>query len=45
MVSLPQEVKLEKPKSFTGGIDMNTINAFIFEVEQYFALTNLVDAN
>ena len=29
MVSLPQGVKLKKPKSFTGVIDMDAINAFI----------------
>ena len=33
MVSLPQGVKLEKPKAFTGVIDTDIVNAFIFEVE------------
>ena len=45
MVSLPQGVKLEKPKPFTGVIDTDAVNAFIFQVEKYFALTNRVDAN
>ena len=45
MVSLPQGVELEKPKSFTGLINKDTVNAFIFQVEQFFALTNIVDAN
>ena len=33
MVSLPQGVKLEKPKSFTGVINTDAVNAFIFQVE------------
>ena len=33
MVSLPQEVKLQKPKFFTGMIDTDAINAFILQVE------------
>ena len=33
MVPLPQEVELEKPKSFAGVIDTDIVNAFIFEVE------------
>ena len=45
IVSQPQGVKLAKPKSFTGMIDTDAINAFIFQVEQYFSLTNIVDAN
>ena len=45
MVPLPQGVKLEKPKSFTGVIDTDAVNAFIFQVEKYFALINMVDAN
>ena len=43
MVPLPQEVKLEKPKSFTGVIDTDTVNVFIFQFEYYFSLTNMVD--
>ena len=45
MVSLPQGVKQEKPKSITGVIDIDSVNAFNFKVEQYFSLTNIVDAN
>ena len=30
MVSLLQVVKLEKPKSFTGMIDTDAVNAFFF---------------
>ena len=45
MIPLPQGVKLEKPKSFTGVIDTDAVNAFILQVEQYFAPTNIVDAN
>ena len=33
MVSLPQGVKLEKPKAFTGVIDTDAVNAFIFQAE------------
>ena len=33
MVSLPQGVQLEKPKSFTSVIDTDAENAFIFQVE------------
>ena len=33
MVPLPQGVKLEKLKSFTGVIDTDAVNAFIFQVE------------
>ena len=43
MVSLPQGVQLEKPKSFTGVIDTDAVNAFISQIEYYFALTNIVD--
>ena len=32
MVSLLQGVKLEKPQSFTGVIDTDTVNTFIFQV-------------
>ena len=45
IVSLLQRVKLEKSKSFTGVIKTDTVSVFIFQVEQYFALTNMVDAN
>ena len=45
MVSLPKGVKLEKPKSFTGVIDTDIVNVFIFQVEQYFALIIMLDAN
>ena len=45
MIPLLQGVKLEKPKSFTSVIDANAVNAFIPQVEQYFTLTNMVDAN
>ena len=45
MVSLPQGVKLEKPKNFTGVIDTDAVNVFIFQLEQYFSPTNMVDAN
>ena len=44
MVSLSQGV-LEKPKSFTDVIDTDTVNAFIFQLEQYFAPSNMVDTN
>ena len=30
---LPQEVELEKPKSLTGVIDTDKVNAVIFQVE------------
>ena len=33
MVSLPKGVRLEKKRSFTGVVDMDTVNAFIFQVE------------
>ena len=33
MVSLPQGVQLEKPKSFIGVIDTDAVNAFTFQVE------------
>ena len=33
MVSLPQRVKLEKPKSSTGVIDTDAVNTFIFQVK------------
>ena len=33
MVPLPHKVKLEKPQSFTGVIDTDAVNAFIFQVE------------
>ena len=42
MLPLPQG---EKTKSFTGVIDTDTVNAFIFQVEQYFSPTYMVDAN
>ena len=45
MVSLPQGVKLEKPKSFTGVIDTDTVNIFIIQVELYSFMTKMVDAN
>ena len=45
MVSLPQGVKQEKPKSITGVIDTDTVSAFTFQAEQFFALANLVDTN
>ena len=45
MVSLPQGVKSEKPKCFTGVIDTDVVSAFIFQVEQYFTLINKADAN
>ena len=45
MVPLLQGVKFEKPKSFTGVIDTDAVNAFIFPVEQYFTLTNIINAN
>ena len=45
MVSLLWGVKLETPRSFTGVINIDTVNAFIFQVEQYLALTNMVDKN
>ena len=32
IVSLQQGVKLEKPKSFTGMIDTDRVNTFIFQV-------------
>ena len=44
MVSLLQGVKLEKPRSFTGVIDMDAKSAFIFHIKYYFALTNILDA-
>ena len=33
IVPLPQGVKLEKLKPFTGVMDTDTVNAFIFQVE------------
>ena len=33
IVPLPHGIKLEKLKSFTGMINTDTINAFIFQVE------------
>ena len=42
MVTLPQGVELEKPKSFTDRIVTDIVNAFIFQAEQYFALTIMV---
>ena len=33
IISLPKGVKLEKPKPFTGVIDVDAANAFIFQVE------------
>ena len=35
MVSLPQGVILEKPKSLTGVINTDAVNDFIFQVEWY----------
>ena len=45
MVPLTQGVKLEKPKYFTGVIYTDVVNAFILQLEKYFALSNMVDAN
>ena len=45
MVPLPQGTKLEKPRFFIGITDTDTVKAFVFQVEQYFALTNMVDAH
>ena len=33
ILSLPQGVKLEKPKSITGVIDTDTLSAFTFQAE------------
>ena len=45
MLPLPKGVKLEKLKSFTGMIDIDIVNAFVFQVEKCFSLINIVDAN
>ena len=45
MVFLPQGKKIEKLKSLTGMISADAVNALIFQVEQYFALTNMIDSN
>ena len=34
MVSLPKGLKFEKPKYFTGVIDTDAVNAFIFQSKQ-----------
>ena len=33
VVPMPQGVKLEKPKSFTGFIDTDVLNIYFFQVE------------
>ena len=45
MVSLPHRVELEKPKAFTVTIDTDAVNTIFSQVEQYFALTSMIDAN
>ena len=44
-MALPSSVKLERPKVFNGQIDSEAVDAFIFQLEQYFALTGLTDEN
>ena len=41
--SLPGAVKIPLPERFSGQMDYDRVNAFIFSVEQYCALVGLVD--
>ena len=42
---LPADVKLDRPKGFSGTMDGNTVRAFLFSVERYFQLVGMVGAN
>ena len=41
---LPAGVKLQLPEPFDGTMDVEVIESFFFQVEQYCTLTGLVDA-
>ena len=41
---LPAGVKLQPPEPFDGTMDVEVIESFFFQVEQYCTLTGLVDA-
>ena len=41
---LPKTIKLEKPATFDGKSDGDSIHAFFFSLEQFFLLLGLTDS-